>query len=116
MSIKYGKENPGYFISAALADITDNVEAVLFAAPGSNYTNYLCNLIVTNNDADTGTVVKILDGSGGAAKFRAYAAEDGGGFVAAFDPPLKFTAETAVYVQCETTGATVQVSASGFKA
>lgn len=103
-------------VSGVTADITDTTATSVIAAQGEGVVIYLTNLLITNNDATVGTVVKITDGSAGATKWRGYVAEDGGGFAITFPAPLAFTANTAVVAECETTAATVQVSASGFKA
>lgn len=107
---------PANFVSGATADITDTTATSVIAAQGAGVVIYLTSLMVTNSDADTGTVVKVTDGSGGTTMWRGYACEAGGGFAITFPVPLKFTANTAVYAVCETTGATVQVSAAGYKA
>lgn len=106
---------PSSYISGVTTDITDTTATSVIAAQGAGVKIYVTSIMVTNGDADTGTVVKITDGSGGTTKWRGYAAAAGGGFAINLNIPLVFSANTAVYAQCETTGATVQVSCAGFK-
>ncbi len=111
----------GYAASANLVSgvttaITDTTATQVIAAQGSGVIIYLTSLLVTNSDADTGTVVNITDGNAGTVMWSGYAAKEGGGFAVTFPAPLKFTANTAVYCACVTTGSTTIVSAAGFKA
>lgn len=103
------------FLSGVTADITDTTATSVIAAQGAEFRVYVTSLLVTNSDADTGTVVKLTDGSGGSTLWRGYAAAGGGGFAQTFTVPIFTTANTALYVECETSGATVQVSAAGYK-
>jgi hypothetical protein len=107
----------GNLVSAALDDIEDTTPVLLIPAPtGINEELYITTLSVTNNHDTVSTVVKLTDGLNGETKWRANAAKEGGGFALDFPAPLMFSAKTAIYVVCETTGAKVQVSACGFKA
>ena len=104
---------PANFVSGQTADITGTVSTSVIAAQGAGVVIYITSIMVTNADADTGTVVKILDGS--TTLWRGYAVAEGGGFAITFPVPLKCTANTAVNAQCETTGATVQANVAGYK-
>jgi hypothetical protein len=105
---------PASFVSGQTSDITGTSSTSVIAAQGAGVVIYITSIMVTNADADTGTVVKILDGS--TTLWRGYAAAEGGGFAITFPVPLKCSANTAVNAQCETTGATVQVNVAGYKA
>jgi hypothetical protein len=85
----------------------------VIAAQGAGVKIKLKSLLVTNGSEDTGTFVNITDGSGGTVLFSGYAVY-GGGFSITFPTPLEFTANTAVYAVCVTTGAAVRVSAVGY--
>jgi hypothetical protein len=103
-------------VSGVTSAITDTTATQVIAAQGSGVIIYLTSLLVTNSDADTGTVVNITDGNAGTVMWSGYAAKEGGGFAVTFPAPLKFTANTALYCACVTTGSTTIVSAAGFKA
>lgn len=98
------------------SDLTDTTSTSLVAAQGAGIRFYMTSLQVTNSDATTSTVVKITDGSGGTLKHRLYALAGGGGYTVTFPTPIRFSANTAVHIVCETTGATIQASAQGYKA
>lgn len=96
--------------------MTATTSTSLIAAPGSGLTNYITNFVCSNADADTDTVIALQDGNGGTTFYSAPAAKTMGGFTLSFPVPLKQpTANTALYVVNETTGATTKCSASGFK-
>ena len=103
------------YVKGTTADLTDTTSTSVIAAGGASITLLITDVIVTNSDADTATVVKFQDGSGGTTVWRGYAKEAGGGFCKQFKTPLALTSNTGLFVACETTGATVQVSASGYK-
>lgn len=106
---------PDNLVSGVSADIEDTTEVQLIAAQGEGIKIYITSITVTNNSESVNTVVKFKDGSGGTVKFRNNAAMDGGGFSVQLPTPIEFSANTAIFVQCETTGASVQVSISGYK-
>ena len=103
-------------VSGVTSAITDDTATSVIAAPDSGIRIYLTSILVTNSDADTGTVVNLTDGSGGTVLWSGYAAKEGGGFACHFPAPIKLTAATALYTKCVTTGSTTIVSAAGFKA
>jgi len=103
-------------VSGVTSAITDDAATSVIAAPSSGICIYLTSLLVTNSDADTGTVVNITDGAAGSTLWSGYAAKEGGGFACHFPAPIKLTAATALYAKCVTTGSTTIVSAAGFKA
>jgi hypothetical protein len=106
---------PDNLVSGVSADIENTIPVQLIAAQGAGIKIYITSITVTNNSASVNTVVKFRDGSGGTVKFRNNAAKDGGGFSVQLPTPIVFSANTAVFVECETTGANVQVSISGYK-
>lgn len=91
-------------------------------APGANLYNYITDIIISNTDADTGTLVEIQDGDGGTsfipnlqAPFAG--ANNIGGSTHHFTTPIKQpTANTALYAKNTTTGAAVIVTVVGFQA
>ena len=97
------------------SDIIDDTGVEIIAAQGVGVKFYMTSLVVTNNDEDISTVVRITDGNAGTIKWRNTARKEGGGFSVQFPTPIPFSANTAVYAKCETTDASVQVSISGFK-
>ena len=101
----------GYNSSA----ITDTTSTQIVAAQGAGVRFYCTSITVTNADADTGTLVQITDGSGGAVLWQGYAREDGGGATITFPTPIRTSANTALHAACGTSGATVYVAASGYK-
>ena len=104
-------------VSGALDDIEDTTPVLLIPAPtGEQEELYITSLLVTNSSDDVATVVKLTDGLSGDTKWRGNAKAEGGGFAMPFVVPLIFSQNTAIYVECETEGAKVQVSACGFKA
>jgi hypothetical protein len=104
--------HPSSCIDAVSADIVDTTPVLLLAALGGESRYFITSITVTNNGS-VGTVVKLRDGLGGTVKHRNHAAEDGGGFSVQFPSALVFSEDTAVYVECETAGANIQVSISG---
>lgn len=105
---------PENFVSGAnSADLTNTNSTQIIAAQGSGLKTYVTDILVTNSHSSTGTVVKILSGSTLLA--RGYAAPGGGGFAKNFAIPLVGGANTAINAQCETSGAAVQVTISGYK-
>lgn len=107
---------PENMVSGATAAITDTTSTPVIAAPGAGIRLYITQLLVTNSHATVGTVVEIRDGSGGTVLQRGYAAPAGGGFAPTFPVPLRLTANTALHAVNVTTGSSVYVSASGYKA
>lgn len=109
--------DPAYFVSGALsADLVDTTPVELIPAQGEGSAIFLTSIVVTNADESIGTVVQLTDGNGGTVLFRNYAAKSGGGFSVQFPTPLKFSANTPVYIECETADAMIQASVSGFEA
>jgi hypothetical protein len=107
---------PENFISGTSVDITGTTATDITAAPGASSIIYVTSLMVTNGHASVGTVVKIVEESSTTAIWRGYAASGGGGFTITFPIPIKTTTvNKKLQAICETTGASVQVSASGYK-
>lgn len=108
--------NPENFVSGVTAAITDTTSTSLLAAPASGLRNYVTHIIVTNSHATVSTFVSIRDGSGGTIIYEGYALAAGGGFSVTLPTPLRQpTTATALHCKCETTGANVIVSATGYK-
>jgi len=102
------------FVSGVSIDIIGVASTEVIAAPAATYRLAITDFTVTNDHATVGTVVKLTDGSGGTVLWRNNAREDGGGFSKSLKTPLILTAATALHAINETTGASVQVSASGY--
>lgn len=105
--------NPENFIAGTTSDITGTSNTSVIAAQGSGVRIYVTQIIVTNSHASVNTWVNIKDGT--TTIYSGYAYSAGGGFVINFPVPLRLTANTALNAACETTGANVRVSASGYK-
>lgn len=111
--IPYAK--PADFINGVTADMVDNLPHEVIGAQGLLLRAYATHILVTNSDAIVGTFVNITDGSGGTVLYTGYAAEGGGGFSITLPNPIHTGLNTGLYAQCESAGANVRVSASGFK-
>jgi hypothetical protein len=105
--------NPELFVKGKTAAITDTTRTAVIAAQGAGVKLYITHIAVTNGDTETGTYVKIEDGT--TEIYGGWAAANGGGFSYTLPVPLVLTANTALNVTCGTTGATVYASASGYK-
>ena len=103
-------------VSGVTSKITDNTATQVIAAQGAGVVIYITNILVTNGGS-VGTDIEITDGSGGTVLWAGYATLAGGGFAIEFnDAPLKLTANTAVFVECEAAAnISVRVSVSGYK-
>ncbi len=109
--------NPENFVSGAItSSMTGTTSTSLVAAPGAGLRNYITTIIVSNAHASVGTDVIIQDGSGGTTLLTIPAASVYGGAVINLPVPLRQpTANTAIYCQNVTTGASTKVSAVGYK-
>jgi hypothetical protein len=108
--------NPENFVSGATSAMTGTTSTSLIAAPASGLRNYITQITVSNSHATVGTDVVIQDGSGGTVLYTIPAAAVYGGAAITFPTPLRQpTTATALYVANVTTGASVKVSASGYK-
>lgn len=97
--------------------MTGTTDTSLVAAPGASLRNYITTLVVSNSHATVGTDVVIKDGSGGTVLMTIPAAAVYGGAVITLPTPLRQpTTNTALFAANLTTGASVKVSAVGYKA
>ena len=96
------------------ATFSNTTAADVIAAQGAGIRIHVTDLVVTNAHASVGTKVEIRDGT--TVLWQAYAAPGGGGFAHRFRRPLRLSANSALTARCVTTGADVDVNASGFKA
>ncbi len=110
--IVFPYQNPAYFVNGTSTAITDTTSTAVIASAGGSLRNYITHCSISNTDADTDTLVKILDGSTVIAE---QIAVHGGGAEMSFPTPLRGTAATAINAQPVTTGASIIVSCSGFK-
>ena len=83
------------------------------AAPGAGIRLWLTNITVANSSASFVTV-DIRDGAAGAVLWTIPVPATGGA-ICRFDPPLKFTANTAVAYDASAATTTLTISANGFK-
>lgn len=100
-------------------NIIDTTATEIIAAPGAGLYNHITQILVTNSHATVGTLVDIIDETTGDVLYTGYAAPAGGGFSCSFpsDAALKQnTSNKKLQAKCITTGASVTVSASGYKA
>lgn len=93
--------------------LTTNADVAIQAAAGTGIRNYLTGIQYQNTNA-TGTGILIKDGSTVIAQFSA-PANMAAPAVISFDSPIRTTANTALNVQCGTTGANVMFNAQGFR-
>jgi hypothetical protein len=100
------------FISGSTSSITDTTSREVIEAQAG--TIYINQILITNGNDDNGTFVNLTDGDGGVVKYTGFAAKGGGGFCIEFPTPLKFTSGSGIYAVCETTGANVRASISGY--
>jgi len=109
--------NPENFVSGAITTaMTGTTSTSLVAAPAAGLRNYITTIIVSNAHATVGTDVVIQDGSGGTTLMTIPAAAVYGGAVINLPVPLRQpTTATAIYCANVTTGASVKVSAVGYK-
>ncbi len=110
--IVFPYQNPAYFVNGTSTAITDTTSTAVISSAGGSLRNYITHCSISNTDADTDTLVKILDGSTVIAE---QIAVHGGGAEMTFPTPLRGTAATAVNAQPVTTGASIIVSCNGFK-
>jgi hypothetical protein len=99
------------------AAITDDAAHDVIAAPGANYRICITSLTITNAHAETGTAVTLRDGAG-ATLWQGFCAAAGGGAALTFGErnPLQLPENSKLDAICATTGASVLVSAHGYKA
>lgn len=104
------KITPDCYVSGALSsDVTTTASTAVIAAQGARFRTYITAIGITNSHASQGTVVKILNGT--TLKWRGFA-YPGAGF--SIQPLLRGDLNAAWSVQCETSGAAIQCSLSGF--
>ena len=110
--------NPENLVSGAITTaMTGTTSTSLIAAPGAGLRNYITQITVSNSHATVGTDVAIQDGSGGTTLYTIPATANYGGATITFPVPLRQpTTNTALYCANVTTGSSIKVSASGYKA
>lgn len=106
---------PQDVVSGSTTSITTTTPTSVVAAAGGSVRNYMATLLVQNAHATVSTWVKITDGSGGTTMWRVYAPAAGGGAQVTFPVPIRFSANQAIFAECETSGADVRVNVAGFK-
>lgn len=95
---------------------TGTSDTEVIAAPGANVRLYITQIVVTNAHATVGTKVQIKSATTATGYPRVYAAAVGGGAAITFPVPLRLAVNEALNFACVTTGADVDVSASGYSA
>lgn len=100
-------------VKGTTADIVDTTSTQVIAGIASTKL-YITSLTVSNMSAGTATRVDLRDAIAGAIIWQGPAASAGGGFTHSFPTPISTTAGNGLFAQCATTGAQVQVSASGY--
>lgn len=106
---------PADYVMGVTADVVDNLPHWVIHSPGLALRNYITHILVTNSHPVNGTFVNITDGVLGTVLYTGYAAEAGGGFSITLPVPLRMSLNMDLNIQCETGGANVRASASGFK-
>lgn len=102
-------------VKGKTSDITTTADTSVISAPGSGLSLKITQVLVTNSHASVGTFVNLKDSSG--AIYTGYATSGGGGFTLTFpfESPLTLAAASSLIAACETSGANVRVSASGYQ-
>ncbi len=104
-------------VQGSTANITTTGATDLLAAPGAGKYNRISSIIVTNGSGSTSTWVKIVDETTGDILVRGFAAAGQGWTY--YPPPMtgpirQQTTNKKVQVICETSGAEVGVTATGY--
>jgi hypothetical protein len=119
MVVSVSPNSPGVIdaansVSGVTAALTTTTAAAVLPAPGASLRNYISNIVVSNSHATVGTDVEIRDGT--TVIYVIPAAAVYGGAAMSFPVPLRQpTANAAINAACSVTGASVRVSASGYK-
>lgn len=100
-------------ISGSTASIEDLTSTEVIEA--QEETIFINQITITNGNDDVGTFVNLTDGDGGEVKYTAFAAKGGGGVAIQCPTPYVFSSGSGIYAVCETTGANVRASISGYK-
>ena len=103
----------GDYAKGVTSAITDLTSTAVIAAPGAGNQLFITDILVTNSHASVGTVVQIL--SNATVIWTGYARAEGG-YVMAFGVPIACAVNEALNAKCLTTGASVYVSAAGYRA
>ena len=98
----------------ATAAMTGTTPTQMFPAPGAGLRNVVTHIICPNSSSTVGTLVDVTDGNGGTVLAVLAAGINYGGTSIAPPTFRQPTANTALYVADETTGASVKCSASGY--
>lgn len=107
----YGHNDNG--VDGVSSALTNTSAGAVIAAQGANVCMYITTIVVSNSHATQGTDVEILDDT--TVRMYIPAASLWGGGVIALPKPLKITANKALNARCVTSGASVRVSAVGYK-
>jgi hypothetical protein len=110
--------SPQDLVSGAITvAMTGTTSTSLIQAPPASQRNYVTACTVSNSHATVGTDVVLQDGNGGTTFWTFPAGINYGGTAQAFPAPLRQpTAATALFAADVTSGASVKISCSGFKA
>ncbi len=98
--------------TAGSAPLTDTTSTPIIAAQGTGVRMYVTAIVITNGHPSVGTRVEIRTAA--TRLFTVYAAPAGGGVAIALPKPLRGGANEAINAVCITTGASVDVSLSGY--
>ena len=99
-------------ISGSTPTIEDTTSTEIIEAQEG--TIFINQITITNGNDDVGTFVNLTDGDGGVVKYTAFAAKGGGGVAIQCPTPYVFSSGSGIYAVCETTGANVRASISGY--
>jgi|GEM_PF-6464421 len=103
-------------VSGVTPNITTSTITDVLLSPGVGIRNYITDILVTNSHATIGTWVRIIEETSAVILWRGYATENGGGFSSSINTALKSpNTNRKIQIICETAGANVVVSVSGFK-
>lgn len=105
--------NPEQQVSGTAGPITDTSTTQVIAAQGAGVKIYITEVLVTNGDDTTPTLVTIQDEDDNAL-WEGWAQDNGGGYSQTFRVPIPVPANKAIEAVCGTAGATVYVSINGY--
>jgi len=100
-------------IVSGVASITDGSSTSVVAAAGLGIKQYVTSVTISNSSA-TDVTVDIRDGAAGTVKWT-FPVPQTGGVTHTFNPPLPFSANTAICADPSASANTVTVSILGFK-
>ncbi len=97
-----------------VVEITDGSSTSVIASQGAGVKSYITDVTISNTSA-TAVEVDLRDGAAGSVKWTFPVPANTSGVVKNFNPPLPFSAATAVCADPSAAASTITVSLNGFK-